>query len=427
MTVKLRRTFRSLRSHNYRVWIAGAFVSNIGTWVQRTGQDWLVLTQLTHQSASAVGVVMALQFAPQFLLLPWTGFAADHLNQRKLLIATQAAMGALALTLGFLTVTGLVRLWHVYFFAFLSGSAAAFGAPVRQVFVAELVGDEDLSNAVALNSTSFNSARMIGPAVAGIVIASVGTGWAFLINGVSFVAVLISLGLLRIAELHPRERAVRTRGSFTEGFRYAWRRRDLRTTLIMLFLIGTFGLNFPIFISTMAVGVFPTGAGGFGLLSSAMAVGTVSGALINAGRERPRFETLLGAAALFGVGCALAAIAPLYWTFAAALALIGVAALSFTNTTNSLMQLSTEPAMRGRVVALRIGIALGGTPIGAPIVGAVADHLGPRCALGVGALSGFAAALVATYAMIRPSDGCQQTAAIQGCLMEGSSNHTNDQ
>jgi MFS family permease len=246
---------------------------------------------------------------------------------------------------------------------------------------------------------------MIGPAVAGIVIASVGTGWAFLINGTSFIAVLASLGLLRVTELYPRERAVRTRGSFTEGFRYAWRRRDLRVILIMLFLIGTFGLNFPIFISTMAVGVFHADAGGFGLLSSAMAVGTVSGALISAGRERARFETLLGAAALFGVGCTLAAIAPLYWTFGAALALIGFATLSFTNTTNSLMQLSTEPAMRGRVMALRIGIALGGTPIGAPIVGAVADHLGPRWALGVGALAGFAAASVATYAMLRRSHG----------------------
>ena len=398
----VRRTFRSLGSHNYRVWVAGAFVSNIGTWVQRTAQDWLVLTELTHHKASAVGLVMALQFGPQFLLLPWTGFAADHLDQRKLLIATQAAMGILALALGLLTVTGMVQLWHVYIFAFLSGSAAAFDAPVRQTFVAELVGDADLANAVALNSTSFNGARMVGPAVAGLIIASVGTGWAFLINGASFLAVLVSLALLRVSELHPRQRAVRAKGSFTEGFRYAWHRRDLRVTLIMLFLIGTFGLNFPIFISTMAVGVFHSGADSFGLLSSAMAVGTVSGALISAGRDRPRFETLLGAAALFRVGCALGGIAPTYWTFAAALVLIGVAALSFTNTTNSLMQLSTEPAMRGRVMALRVGVALGGTPIGAPIVGAVADHFGPRWAMGVGALSGLAASLVAVYVMTRP-------------------------
>jgi MFS family permease len=391
--------FRSLRSFNYRVWVAGAFISNIGTWVQRTAQDWLVFTQLTHHDASAVGWVMALQFGPQLLLLPWTGFAADHFNQRKLLIATQATMGALALALGALTVAGVIQLWHVYIFAFLFGSAAAFDAPVRQTFVAELVGDEDLHNAVALNSTSFNAARMIGPAVSGVVIAAIGTGWAFLINGASFVAVLISLAFLRVAELRPNARAHRAKGSFTDGFRYVWGRPDLKAILIMLFLIGTFGLNFPIFISTMAVSVFHADARGYGLLSSIMAIGTVAGALLGAGRDRPRFDLLLVGAAVFGLGCTMAAAAPGYWVFAVALVVIGVAALTFTNTTNSLMQLSTEPAMRGRVMALRVGIALGGTPVGAPIVGWVANHCGPRWSLGVGAASGFAAAIVAVFAL----------------------------
>jgi MFS family permease len=391
--------FRSLHSFNYRVWVGGAFVSNVGTWVQRTAQDWLVFTQLTHHDASAVGFVMALQFGPQLLLLPWTGFAADHFNQRKLLIATQATMGALALALGVLTVAGVVQLWHVYVFAFLFGSAAAFDAPVRQTFVAALVGDEDLHNAVALNSTSFNAARMIGPAVSGVVIAAIGTGWAFLINGASFVAVLISLAFLRVAELRPNARAHRAKGSFTEGFRYVWGRPDLRAILVMLFLIGTFGLNFPIFISTMAVNVFHADARGYGLLSSIMAIGTVAGALLAARRNQPRFGPLLVGAGVFGLGCTLAAIAPGYWFFAGALVVIGVAALTFTNTTNSLMQLSTEPAMRGRVMALRVGIALGGTPIGAPIVGWVANHCGPRWALGVGAASGFAAAIVAVFAL----------------------------
>jgi MFS family permease len=391
--------FRSLRSFNYRVWVAGAFISNIGTWVQRTAQDWLVFTQLTHHDASAVGWVMALQFGPQLLLLPWTGFAADHFNQRKLLIATQATMGALALALGALTVAGVIQLWHVYIFAFLFGSAAAFDAPVRQTFVAELVGDEDLHNAVALNSTSFNAARMIGPAVSGVVIAAIGTGWAFLINGASFIAVLISLAFLRVAELRPNARAHRAKGSFTDGFRYVWGRPDLKAILIMLFLIGTFGLNFPIFISTMAVSVFHADARGYGLLSSIMAIGTVAGALLGAGRDRPRFDLLLVGAAVFGLGCTMAAAAPGYWVFAVALVVIGVAALTFTNTTNSLMQLSTEPAMRGRVMALRVGIALGGTPVGAPIVGWVANHCGPRWSLGVGAASGFAAAIVAVFAL----------------------------
>jgi MFS family permease len=399
--MKVAGVFRSLRGFNYRVWAVGAFVSNVGTWVQRTAQDWLVFTQLTHHDASAVGLVMALQFGPQLLLLPWTGFAADHFNQRKLLLATQATMGSLALILGILTVTGVVQLWHVYIFAFLFGSAAAFDAPVRQTFVAELVGDADLHNAVALNSTSFNAARMIGPAISGLTIAAIGTGWAFLINGASFAAVLVSLSYLRAAELRPNARARRAKGSFTGGFRYVWGRPDLVAILVMLFLIGTFGLNFPIFISTMAVSVFHADARGFGLLSSIMAVGTVAGALLGAGRDRPRFALLLIGSAFFGLGCTLAAIAPGYWFFAAALVVIGVAALTVTNTTNSLMQLSTEPAMRGRVMALRIGIALGGTPIGAPIVGWVANTFGPRWALGVGAASGFAAAGVAVYALAR--------------------------
>ena len=394
-------TFRSLRSFNFRLWTAGSLVSNIGTWMQRVAQDWLVLTQLTHHDASALGIVMGLQFAPQLLFLPWTGSAADRLNQRKLLMLTQATMGVLALVLGILTIAGVVRLWHVYVFAFLSGSAAALDAPVRQTFVAEMVGDADLPNAVALNSTSFNAAQMIGPAVAGLLIAGVGIGWAFLLNGLSFAAVLISMSFFRLPELRTSARAHRTTSGFLEGLRYVWRKPDLRAILIMLFLIGTFGLNFPIFISTMAVNVFHSDARGFGLLSSIMAVGTLSGSLFAAGRHKPSLASLLAGAGIFGLGCTLAALAPGYWWFGAALVVIGAAALIFTNGTNSIMQLSTEPAMRGRVMALRVGIALGGTPIGAPIVGWVANHFGPRWALGAGAGAGFTAALVAAYVLAR--------------------------
>jgi MFS family permease len=288
-----------------------------------------------------------------------------------------------------------VQLWHVYVFAFLFGCAAAFDAPVRQTFVSELVGDADLPNAVALNSMSFNAAQMLGPGVAGLVIMSIGSGWAFLINGASFIAVLLSLCLLRVGELRFLAKAPRAKGSFVKGLRYVWMRPDLLTIMIMLFLIGAFGWNFPIFISTMAASVFHANAAGYGFLSSIMAAGAISGALLAAGSKKPEFRTLLFASAIFGLGFALAAVAPGYWTFAGSLVIIGAAALAFSNATNSLMQLSTEPEMRGRVMAIRVAIALGGTPLGAPVVGWVADRFGPRWALAVGASSGIAAAIVA--------------------------------
>ena len=392
------RTFRSLRGFNYRTWAVGAIVSNVGTWMQRTAQDWLVLTQLTHHNATAVGVVMALQFGPQVLLLPWTGLASDHLDRRRVLFATQAAMGALALGLGILTVAGLVQLWHVYVFALLLGCVTAFDAPARQTFVSDLVVEADLSNAVALNSASFNSARMIGPAIAGVLIAAVGSGWVFLINAASFAAVLGSLILLRPGELHLKTGATRTRGSssstLAEGFRYIWKRPDLVAILLMFFLIGTFGLNFPIFISTMSVTVFHGGPGQYGLLTSTMAIGSVAGALLAARQAEPRIGRLIAGAAAFGFGLSLAAVMPTYGLFGLALVAIGVSAQTFTTTANGAVQLSTDPNLRGRVIAILFAIALGGTLIGAPLVGWVADTFGPRWALGVGAASGFAAAIV---------------------------------
>jgi MFS family permease len=394
-------TFRSLRNPSYRTWAAGALVSNIGTWVQRTAQDWLVLTQLTQHNATSLGVVMALQFGPHIVLLPFTGSAADRFDRRRILVATQSVMFVLALTLGLLTLFGAVALWHVYAFALLLGCVTAFDGPASQTFVSELVGDRDLSNAVGLNSTSFNIARMVGPAIAGVLLASVGTGWAFMINALSYLAVLGALWRLRArARRAPARMAAQGQG-FVDGLRYVASRPDLRAILVMLFLIGTFGLNFTIFISTMAVSVFHAGAGRYGLLMSIMAVGTITGSLLAARRQRPRIEILLSSAVVFGAGCALAALMPTYWLFGAALMLVGVSALTFANSTNSLLQLGTEPAMRGRVMAMRLAIALGGTPIGAPIVGRVADTLGPRWALGVGAASGFAAAGVLVHYLVR--------------------------
>jgi MFS family permease len=397
----VRSTFRSLAGYNYRLWAGGALVSNIGTWMQRTAQDWIVLTQLTHHDATAVGIVMSLQFGPQFLLLPATGYAADRFDRRKLLVFTQSAMGLLALGLGLLTLTGAVQLWQVYLFAFLLGCVSAFDSPTRQSFVAELVGDAHLSNAVALNSTSFNAARMIGPAVAGLLIAAIGTGWVFVLNAVSFAAVLGALALLRPAEFHPRVATGGKRSGVADGMRHVWRRPDLRAVLVMFFLIGTFGINFPIYISTMSVSVFHVGAGKFGLLTSAMAVGSVTGALMAAGREKPRMALLLGAALAFGTFLTIAAAMPSYRLFAVALFFVGLSTQTFTTTAHSAAQLWSDPALRGRVIALVMAVSAGSTPLGAPLIGLIADTLGPRWSLVAGAASGFVAAVVGVYALSR--------------------------
>ena len=372
--------FQSLRSYNYRLWAGGALVSNVGTWMQRIGQDWLVLTVLTDHSATAVGTVMALQFGPPLLLLPLTGYAADHWDRRKLLLATQAAAGLLALGLGCVT---------------------AFDAPARQAFVSDLVSDEHLANAVALNSASFNAARMLGPAVAGVLIAAIGEGWLFVVNAGSYAAVLVSLYFLRLHELHTEALPAHTRGSLLAGFRYVWQRPDLVAVLVMLLLMGTFGFNFAIFISTMSVTVFDGDASQYGLLTSAMAAGTMSGALLSARRPMPGMVLMAVSAAGFGVSVALAAVMPGPVLFGVVLFFVGLAALTFMTASTSMMQLSTERVMRGRVLALRIAVVMGGTPLGAPLVGWVVDRFGARWALAVGALSGIAAAAVAVNYLVR--------------------------
>ena len=397
----MKGTFRSLNNYNYRVWALGALVSNIGTWMQRTAQDWIVLTQLTHHNATAVGIVMGLQFGPQLLMLPFSGYVADHFNRRKVLLITQLVMGLLALGLGVLTLGGWVQLWHVYVFAFLLGSAAAFDAPARQTFVSELVDEADLANAVGLNSTSFNAARMVGPAVAGMLIAGLGSGWVFVLNALTYAAVIFSLSRLRVHELRRSTRPSRNQGGLAEGFKYVWHRPDLKAMLIMLFLIGTFGLNFPIYISTMSVTVFHAGASEYGLLTSIMAIGSVTGALLAAGRARPHVSLLFWAALLFGVGLAVAALMPDYILFGLMLIVIGVAAQTFTTSSNSTVQMATEPHMRGRVMAILLAVALGAAPIGAPVVGWVADTYGARWGIAVGAVSGVLAAGVGLRYLIR--------------------------
>ncbi|MCA9633464.1 MAG: MFS transporter [Myxococcales bacterium] len=390
-------TFRSLSGFNYRLWAGGALVSNVGTWMQRTAQDWLVLTGLTDHNATAVGSVMALQFGPRVLLLPLTGYAADRFELRKLLYVTQGLLALLALGLGLLTLGGSIQLWHVHLFALGLGCVTAFDAPARQAFVSELVEPDQLPSAVGLNSTSFNAARMIGPAVAGVLIAGVGTGWVFLLNAASFVAVLLSLTQIRAAELQPR-RSGHPPSKLFDGFVYVWKYRELRGVMLMFCIIGTFALNLPIFVSTMSAVTFGRGAGEYGLATSVMAVGSVIGALFVASQSFPSVRRLSLSCAAMACAFALASLAPSYLTFCAALVLVGGSVQSFTTGANSFIQLNTEPAMRGRVLAIMIAVALGTTPVGAPLVGWIADHLSPRWSLGVGALAGlFTAGLGAHY------------------------------
>lgn len=390
----LRATFRSLANPDYRLWASGAILSNIGTWMQRTAQYWLVLTELTDNNAAALGLVLALQSAPQVLLLPLTGYAADHFSRRTLLIITQILMGSCGLALGLLTLSGVVALWHVYILAFIFGCVNAFDTTSRQTFVSDLVGEADLPNAVALNSTSMTTARLIGPAIAGLLIAVVGTGWVFLINAASFLPVIASLFLLRTRNLHsdPPDREKRT-GSILDGFAFVRTRGDLKLVFFMFFLMGTFGYNFPVFISTMSVSVFRASADEYGFLMSMMAIGALSGALLAAGRSRPTIRLLKLSAGSFAVACLAAAFMPNYLLFGLALVAVGTSAQTFSTSANSLVQLSVPASVRGRVMAILLAIALGGTPIGAPIAGYVADAFGARWAMGIGAAAGLVACL----------------------------------
>jgi MFS family permease len=402
--------FRSLSNFNYRLWVCGALVSNIGTWIQRIAQDWLVFTHLSDHNATAVGIVMALQAGPTLVLLPLTGYAADHIDRRRLLMATQAGLAVLALILGLLTVSGVINLIGLYALALAFGCVTAFDGPARQVFVSQLVRENELANAVALNATSFNAARLIGPSIAGILIGTVGSGPAILINAATFLAVLLSLALMRRKDLHAQVRPAPSGRGLSEGFRYVWAHPELRIVMAMIFLIGTFGLNFPIFVSTMTVSVLHAGATQYGMLTSAIAVGAVAGSILSARHTRLSIANLRISTAVFGIGLTVAAIAPNFWVLAAALAIVGAAGVSFTTSTSSFMQLATDPAVRGRVMSIRLALGLGTTSLGAPIVGWVADFLGPRWALGAGA-SSCALAFMIAFSFERKirSDGLPQT------------------
>ncbi|GAA0610972.1 MFS transporter [Kribbella sandramycini] len=375
-------TFRAFRVRNFRLYATGAIVSNVGTWMQRVAQDWLVL-ELTH-SGTALGIVTGLQFAPALLLGPYAGLVADRFPKRKLLMVTQVWMGIAALLLGTLTVTGLVEPWHVFALAFLFGIGTAFDAPARQAFVVEMVGRDDLSNAVGLNSASFNAARLIGPGLAGLLIHWIGTGPVIIANGVSYAAVILSLRLMRRSELHTPKVAGRDKGMIRDGMRYLWRRPDLMMVLVTVAFAGMFGLNFQLTSALMATEVFHKGAGEFGILGSILAIGSLSGALLAARRVRIRARLVIGAAIAFGLLEVVSAVMPSYLTFAVVLPFVGLASLTMLTAANATMQLSIEPTMRGRVMALYMSVLMGGTTIGSPLIGFVGQELGARYSLIVG-------------------------------------------
>lgn len=384
-------TFAALEVPNYRRYISGQSISLIGTWMQMTAQSWLVLT-LTH-SATALGVIVALQTLPVLLLGPYGGVIADRANKRVLMIVLQSAMGVQALILGILSVTGSVRVWEIGLLAALLGLNNAFENPSRQSFMLELVGSDHLRNAVSLNSVLVNVARIIGPAVAGIMIATVGDGVCFLANAASFVAVVISLATMDLGALRPVEPTPRAHGQLREGLRYIRRTPELAVPLLMMAAVGCLAYEFQVSLPYMASRALHAGPKGFGFMTASMGVGAVVGGLVVAARGKIGAWRLVLAALAFGIALTLATLAPDLPTEMLALVLVGGASIAFMSTGNATLQLSSAPDMRGRVMSLWFVAFQGSTPIGGPIVGVVMAAFGARAGLGLGALTCIVVAL----------------------------------
>lgn len=400
-------TFRALHNPNYRRYALGSLVSNTGTWMQRVAQDWLVL-RLTDGSGTALGITTGLQFLPVLLLSPYAGVIADRFPKRRLLQLTQLTMAIASLVLGLLAVFGAAQVWQVYVIAFLFGIGSAFDAPARQSFVSELVGPDDLTNAVGLNSATFNAARIMGPGLAGLMIGALGggasaTGWVILINALSYGAVIWQLEHMDTALLRSPKPVARTPGMLLEGVRYVRSQPKMMMILVMVFFAGTFGMNFQITSALMATHVFGKGAGEFGILGSAMAVGSLAGALLAARRVHIRIRLVAGAAVGFGATEIAAGLMPTYVAFALICPLIGLCTLTMLNSANSIMQLESAPALRGRVMALYMTIVMGGTPLGSPIIGWVGQQFGARWTLLGGGMLTIVGVVLAVALFARPS------------------------
>jgi MFS family permease len=386
-----RRTFQSLAVRNYRLFFFGQLVSLTGTWMQGVAQAWLVL-RLTG-SGVAVGTVTGLQFLPMLLGGAWGGVIADRVDKRKALMAAQAAMALVALALAVVTVTEVVELWMVYLAAVLLGVANMIDTPTRQAFVTEMVGPVGLPNAIGLNSALFNGSRVIGPAVAGFLITGAGLWICFLLNAVSYVAVIGALRAMRPDELYRSERVRREPGQVRAGLRYVWSSLERRWTLIMVAAVGTFAFNFAVVLPLLARYTFDGDAGVFGMFSSSMGAGALVGALAAAALGRPSPALLVWACSATAVLMLGAAAAPTLAVEVVVLALLGAAVITFMTTANAMLQLGSEPAMRGRVMALYALVFLGSTPVGGPVVGWVAEQYGPRAGLAVGAVAAVVASV----------------------------------
>ncbi|NYI71669.1 MFS family permease [Naumannella cuiyingiana] len=395
------RTFSALQNPNFRRYLGGSFLSNIGTWMQRVAQDWLVL-ELSGGSALAVGVTTALQLLPTLIISPYGGLIADRFDKRKVLFFSQGWMALCAAVLGVLAITGTASTWTVYVLALLFGVGSAVDVPARQSFVSEVVGRENLTNAIGLNSATFHLGRIIGPAIAGLVIASFGSGWAIAANAVTYLAFLFAVGTLDTTQLRPAEVVQRAKGQILEGIRYVRSRADLLLVLMVAFFVGTFGMNFQMTIALMASLEFNRTAEQYGILSSFMAVGSLVGALIAARRTRaPRTRAVVATALVFGAVEIVLGLLPTYEWFAVGLPLAGLASLLTLTAANAAVQMGTAAGMRGRVMALYTMVLMGGTPIGAPLLGALAQQLGPRATLlGGGALT-IIGVLVSIWVVVR--------------------------
>ena len=385
-----RQTFHSLRVRNYRLYFVAQLISVSGTWMQSVAQAWLVL-RLTGSGVD-LGIVVGLQFLPMLLFGPVGGLVADRLNKRTLLFATQTAGGLLALALGVLVVSHQVELWQVYLLAALLGVANLFDNPARQTFVMEMVGRDDLPNAVSLNTVVMNASRVVGPAIGGVVITIFGLGMCFFVNAASYGAVILGLSMMRTVDLHPTEQVARAKGQIRAGFRYVWATPSLRNTLLAVALIGIFAYNFTVTLALLAKTTFHGGAGTYSLLISCMSIGAVIGGLIAAHRARPTPRLLQVLALIFGGLIGAVALAPSLATASVLIVFMGAASIGFVATANATLQLGSAPAMRGRVMALYAMAFLGTTPIGAPLVGAIAQWTSPRVALLTGAVATLLAA-----------------------------------